>query len=135
MKSALPILLIIAALYFWFQPGDDTPKPGTVFELTSENFATAKRTSTHVLGVYLDSDSVSTQISRSLAGLATRLSTAGVIVAYGDRQNAPGLAAMATIQHYPTFVVYEAGVEQERLEGEFAPKGLDGLIERHFSGK
>ncbi len=134
MKIILPIVLFVAGCLYWAFSGTSVPKPGEVFILTGDNFSTTKRTSRVMLGVYLAPNSAeSLTLSRKVTVLSKKIAADRAILGLGLTDKEPGLVAAARIKEFPTMVVYRNGVEVDRVEGEFAPNGLDAMLKRNFS--
>jgi thioredoxin-like negative regulator of GroEL len=104
------------------------PVPGKVYELTSENMATARRVPVLVALFTGQGNADGTRMARTLPSLADRVKDRAII-AMGNLDAEPELASKVNVHELPAWIIYRNGQEVTRATGEHADISLNRFIE------
>jgi thioredoxin-like negative regulator of GroEL len=108
--------------------GASKPMPGKVYELTAENLSAARRVPVLVALFTTHDNMDGTRMARTLPSLAERVKDTA-IVAHGNMDSEPDLAAKANVRELPAWIIYRDGREVTRATGKYADVSLDRLIQ------
>jgi thioredoxin-like negative regulator of GroEL len=115
----------------FFNGGAAKPVPGTVYELTEENIAAARRDAPVLVALFTTKGNIAgARMARTLNGLAGKVKDRA-IVATGNLADEPGLASRAGLDELPAWIVYRDGNEVARSTGENADLAVSRFIEEH----
>ena len=130
LALALGMIFFVSDLPLnFFQGGAAKPVPGKVYELTSDNLAAARRHAPVLIALYTTRGNMAgARMSRGLGFLASRVKDRAIVAA-GNLDEEPGLAAKASVTDLPAWVVYRDGREVRRATGENADLSVDRFIE------
>ena len=112
-----------------FRGGPAKPVPGKVYELTVDNLSAARRNAPVLIALFTTRGNMAgARMSRGLGFLASRVKDRAIVAA-GNLDDEPGLAAKAGVAELPAWVIYRDGQEVSRATGDNADLSLDRFIE------
>lgn len=111
----------------FFSGAPARPVPGKVYELTSDNLAIARRAPVVVALFTAKNNADGFRMARSLPLLAEQVKDRA-IVAVGNIDSEPELAAKAAVKDLPAWVVYRDGNEVCRATGSNADLSVSRFI-------
>ena len=129
------LLAVLGIMFFaidmplgFLHGGAPKPVPGKVYTLTAENLSAARRQAPVMVALFTSrGNNAGARMSRGLGSLAQRIKDRA-IVAVGNLDEEPGLAAKAGVKELPAWVIYRGGTEVSRATGENADLSLARLI-------
>ena len=128
------LAVVICAMFFatdlpvgFLRGGAAKPVPGTVYELTADNLAAARRVPVLVALFTTQGNMDATRMARTLPSLANRIKDSA-IVAHGNVDAEPDLADKVGVKELPAWIIYRDGKEVSRAIGKNADVSLNRLI-------